>query len=74
VLFGEGEELRDHVLIDDAAELIQDVLHRRSHGVLNIVSGHVVSFREIAERTVALLGSKPAMTASLRSGPMPCGG
>jgi nucleoside-diphosphate-sugar epimerase len=50
------------------------VLHRRSHGVLNIVSGHVVSFREIAERTVALLGSKPAMTASLRSGPMPCGG
>jgi dTDP-D-glucose 4,6-dehydratase len=34
VLFGEGEELRDHVLIDDAAELIQGVLHRRSHGVL----------------------------------------
>jgi UDP-glucose 4-epimerase len=38
------------------------------------VSGHVVSFREIAERTVALLGSKPAMTTSLRSGPMPHNG
>jgi nucleoside-diphosphate-sugar epimerase len=70
-LFGEGEERRDHVLIDDAADLIRGVLYRRSRGVLNIVSGHVVSFREIAEHTVALLGSKSAVTGSPRTGPMP---
>jgi nucleoside-diphosphate-sugar epimerase len=30
-LFGEGEEMRDHVHIDDVAMLVSAVLHRRSH-------------------------------------------
>lgn len=74
VLFGEGEERRDHVLIDDAADLVTGVLYRLSHGVLNIATGHVVSFREIAERTVALLGSKSSVTGSIRTAAMPHGG
>jgi nucleoside-diphosphate-sugar epimerase len=48
VLFGEGEERRDHVLIDDLAEIIFRVLQWRSAGVLNVASGEVHSFREIA--------------------------
>ncbi len=74
VLFGDGEERRDHVLIDDAAELIFRVLERRSTGTLNIASGEVHSFREVAERVVALAPRKVALRNSPRNGPMPHNG
>jgi UDP-glucose 4-epimerase len=70
-LFGEGEERRDHLFIDDAAELIAQVLCRRSTGVLNIATGEVRSFREIAEMVVRISGKAVAVKGSARSGPMP---
>jgi len=54
ILFGEGEEKRDHVHVDDVAALASAVLHHRSKGVLNIASGRSASFREVAEMVVAL--------------------
>lgn len=74
VLFGEGEERRDHVLIDDVAELIGRVLAHRSSGVLNIATGGVMSFREIAERIAEMATPPAAVRGSPRSGPMPHGG
>lgn len=74
VLFGEGEERRDHVLIDDVAEIIFRVLARASTGVLNIATGEVHSFRAIAEKVVAIAGSKSAIKGSPRVGPMPHNG
>jgi nucleoside-diphosphate-sugar epimerase len=74
VLFGEGEERRDHVLIDDVGELAARVVLMRSRGVLNIATGEVHSFREIAERIVALSGRKAAIRGTPRSGPMPHNG
>lgn len=68
VLFGEGEERRDHVYIGDVAEIVARVLYRRSSGVLNLATGTVHSFREIAERF-----SKKVRT-TVRSGPMPHNG
>jgi len=53
-LFGEGEEKRDHILVDDVAALVSAVLHHRSKGVLNIATGRSASFREAAEMVVAL--------------------
>jgi nucleoside-diphosphate-sugar epimerase len=53
-LFGEGEEKRDHILVDDVAALTSAVLHHRSKGVLNIATGRSASFREAAEMVVAL--------------------
>ena len=53
-LFGEGEEKRDHILVDDVAALASAVLHHRSKGVLNIATGRAASFREVAEMVVAL--------------------
>jgi UDP-glucose 4-epimerase len=73
-LFGEGEERRDHVFIDDAVELIVQVLRWRSTGVLNIASGEVRSFREIAEMVIQLSGNAVAVKGSPRSGPMPHNG
>jgi len=53
-LFGEGEEKRDHILVDDVAALASAALHHRSKGVLNIATGRSASFREVAEMVVAL--------------------
>lgn len=71
VLFGNGEERRDHVLIDDVAELAARVIYRRSAGTLNIATGSVASFREIAEMIVRLSGRTIEIQASPRAGPMP---
>ncbi len=74
VLFGEGEERRDHVLIDDVADLIVRVLERRSRGILNIATGTVHSFRTIAEKAVDLSGREVSISGSPRSGPVPHNG
>lgn len=74
VLFGEGEERRDHVAVDDVAELATRILFSRSTGVLNAASGQVTSFREIAEKVVRLAGRKVEIAGRPRSGPMPHNG
>jgi nucleoside-diphosphate-sugar epimerase len=71
VLFGEGEERRDHVSIDDVSELAVRVLKRRSRGILNVATGEVHSFRDIAERAAALAGRAVAISGSPRQGAMP---
>jgi nucleoside-diphosphate-sugar epimerase len=74
VLFGKGEERRDHVLIDDVAELAARVVYRRSSGVLNIATGAVASFREIAETVVRLSGRPVPIQETPRLAPMPHNG
>lgn len=74
VLFGEGEERRDHVYIDDVAELAVRMLFRRSSGSLNAATGQVHSFREAAEMVVAQTGATIAIKGSPRKGPMPHNG
>ena len=74
VLFGEGEERRDHVFIDDVAELAVRLLAHRSQGVLNAATGTVHSFRSIAEQVVALSPNKVRISGRPRQGPMPHNG
>jgi UDP-glucose 4-epimerase len=74
VLFGEGEERRDHVLIEDLAELILLVLQWRSVGTLNVATGEAHSFHDIAERVVAAAPRQVAIKGSPRIGPMPHNG
>lgn len=73
-LFGEGEELRDHVSVDDVAELACLMLRHRSTGALNAATGTVTSFRAVAEAAVALAPAPVAIMGSPRSGPMPHNG
>jgi UDP-glucose 4-epimerase len=70
-LFGEGEERRDHIYIDDVAEIVARVVQNRSIGTLNLVTGEVHSFREIAELVVELYGRASVIKSSPRKGPMP---
>jgi len=74
VLFGEGEERRDHVAIGDVAEIAVRVLKQRSYGTLNVASGEVHSFRSAAEMAVARAAKTVPVRSSPRSGPMPHNG
>jgi UDP-glucose 4-epimerase len=73
-LFGEGEERRDHVAVEDVAELTARVLARRSTGSLNVASGTVTSFRDVAGQAVRLSGKPVTISGSPRRGPMPHNG
>jgi nucleoside-diphosphate-sugar epimerase len=74
VLFGEGEERRDHVDVEDVAELVRLIVLHRSAGVANAVSGQVVSFRELAEFVASEFSPRVPVRGSPRSGPMPHNG
>jgi len=73
-LFGEGEELRDHVDVNDIAELVYLIAMHRSSGVANAVSGEVVSFKVLAEHASAAFTGNVKVIGSPRSGPMPHNG
>lgn len=71
ILFGNGEERRDHVWVEDVAEVVVRVLVHQSIGCLNIATGKVYSFREIAEQVCLLSPQKISIKAVPRIGPMP---
>ena len=74
VLFGEGEERRDHVEVQDVADLVVDIVRWRSAGIVNAVSGGVVSFREMAEFIAADFSPCVKVRGSTRLGVMPHNG
>jgi UDP-glucose 4-epimerase len=74
VLFGDGEERRDHVDVEDIADLVARIILRKSKGVINAVSGDVVTFRELAELASLSFESAVAIKGSPRAGPMPHNG
>lgn len=74
VLFGEGEERRDHVAVEDIAELALQVALHRSTGVVNATSGEVASFRELAEFCSSQFPTRVPVLGSPRAGPMPHNG
>ncbi len=73
-LFGEGEERRDHVWVEDVAELAVRILMHRSSGSLNATTGTVISFRDIAEAIAGAAAKPVTVEGSPRSGPMPHNG
>lgn len=73
-LFGNGEERRDHVCIDDVAELAVRMLERRTTGALNAATGRVASFLELAEMTIGFGDTNIGIGRLPRSGPMPHNG
>lgn len=69
-LFGEGEEQRDHVFVDDVARLVSLVLAHRSRGELNLATGRSASFREVAELAVKLSGKSVEIRGTPRQNPI----
>jgi nucleoside-diphosphate-sugar epimerase len=69
-LFGEGEEQRDHIYIDDFTQLIQLCLRRRGSGVLNAATGKALSFYEVACKIKAAIGQPVAIETAPRAVPI----
>jgi UDP-glucose 4-epimerase len=74
VLFGEGEERRDHVSVSDVANLAFNVLQRRSTGAVNAASGQVISFHDLATLVCKTAKNGISIKGSPRTGPMPHNG
>jgi UDP-glucose 4-epimerase len=70
VLFGGGEERRDHIHVSDVAAIMLRCALRRSTGVINAVTGRALSFRQAAE-LVATAAASPVHIEELpRGGPV----
>ena len=70
-LFGKGEELRDHVCVNDIAKMVTKIISKSSFGIFNAVSGNVMTFYEIANYLKVLYKSEIKINISKRTGPMP---
>jgi len=70
ILFGEGEEKRDHVYVGDIAELTEKIIKNTSYGIFNAVSGQTLSFNEMANYQKKLAGSNVSIINTPRIGPM----
>jgi nucleoside-diphosphate-sugar epimerase len=70
-LFGAGEEQRDHVYIDDVAEIIARCVVHKSQGILNIATGTVTSFLDVAKKAMVLAHNTTTIKNLARSGPIP---
>lgn len=69
-LFGEGEEERDHVYVEDVVRLIELCVRHRSVGVLNAASGTTLSFLEAAKIIMAAVGRPVTLTTAPRQVPI----
>ena len=73
-IFGNGEERRDHIFINDLTEIIIKCLEKKAIGTLNLASGKIYSFRYIAEQIIRYSKSRSKLKRIKRSGPMPHNG
>ena len=70
VLFGEGEETRDYIFIDDAVTLISLVIEHRSEGLLNLATGRSVSYAALARMISELYPSSIEIETTPRQNPI----
>jgi UDP-glucose 4-epimerase len=70
-IFGEGEEQRDHVAVEDVARLAVRILLHRSSGALNAVTGVSISFHDIAEIVARQFSPAAKVQSVPRPGPRP---
>lgn len=70
-VFGEGEEKRDHVAVEDVARLAVLILMRLSEGALNAATGVATSFNDVASMVAAQFNPRAEVISVPRPGPPP---
>ena len=73
-LFGKGEELRDHIHVRHAAELIAILIVNNFRGTMNICTGKVISFYNFAKQLFRINNKKIKIVFNKRLIPMPHNG
>ena len=69
-LFGNGEETRDPVYIEDVSRLLTLCLLHRSTGILNGVSGTAITFHDLAAKIARLCGPSVQIESLSRGTPI----
>jgi UDP-glucose 4-epimerase len=73
-LFGAGEELRDFIQISDVVQVITEIILKGAVGQLNLASGILNSFAEVARTVLEITNSKSKIFENPRIGAMPHNG
>lgn len=74
-IYGKGEERRDHIYLNDLANLISNLIINKHKGIFNFATGRVISFLSIAKKISSLNKLKFSKIIYIRrSGPMPHNG
>jgi UDP-glucose 4-epimerase len=69
-IFGQGEEERDHVHVDDVARLAVALVRADASGVFNIATGRSRSFAQVIEAIRKLVPYEVAVTNAPRKSPI----
>lgn len=69
-LFGRGEEIRDHIYIQDVSRLLALCVLHRSSGIINAASGNAVTFHDVASRIAKLASPEAKIEYVARGGPV----
>jgi nucleoside-diphosphate-sugar epimerase len=67
-IFGDGEEERDHVYVDDVAAVIVLLLRLRATGVFNVATGESRPFVDVVKAIRGLVPYEVAVTHAPRAG------
>jgi UDP-glucose 4-epimerase len=70
-IFGQGEEERDHVHVDDVARLAVALMRAGASGVFNIATGRSRSFAQVIEAIRKLVPYEVSVTNAPRKSPIP---
>lgn len=73
IIFGKGEEKRDHIYVEDVANIVFLSILRKIPGVINAVSGKLISFLEIA-KILCKIYPQIKIKSKKRNGPIPHNG
>jgi nucleoside-diphosphate-sugar epimerase len=69
-LFGNGEEARDHLFVENAAAIFLSVIRHGSRGLLNVATGTSMPFLSVAREVAAQAGAPVAIEPSARQNPV----
>ena len=67
-VFGDGDDVRDHVNVNDVVRVTWLAVEHASSGILNVAGGQPVSFAHVAAEIVRLSGKPVAVVPVKRSG------
>ena len=69
-IFGQGEEERDHVYVDDVARLAVALMRADARGVVNVATGRSLSFAQVVEEYRKLVPYEVTVTNTPRKNPI----
>jgi UDP-glucose 4-epimerase len=56
VIYGDGQQTRDFIHVDDVARMVSIALEREAYGIYNVGTGRATSIRELARLVMELAG------------------